>query len=234
MFAQSTIDTRLHPLQAFRAIRRLFANPEDTAQVFIVLRAMRGRSGIKLFRRFKESPVGKAVLAERRALLNALQDSKALAAMPEGSLGRTYLAFMAEENLTADGLVESSQAWGESDQLPPDALLMRERMRDMHDLTHVLTGYGRDGLGELCLLAFMHAHTRNLGQAMIVLMGMARASRGPEGPAVRAAIFQAFRNGRKARWLPGQDWEAMLPRPLEDLRREAGIVAPTRYLGVVS
>jgi ubiquinone biosynthesis protein COQ4 len=233
MLAQSTIDTRLRPYQALRAVRRLLDDPDDTVQVFVILRAMRGRSGFKVFRRFRDSAVGAAVLAERRQLLGALQDRAALAALPAGSLGRTYLDFMLQEDLSAEGLVAPSRIW-EDDPLSPDALLLRERLRDMHDLTHVLTGYGRDPLGELCLLAFMHAHTRNLGQAMIVLMGVARAARGPHGRAVRRAVVQAWRHGRRAGWLPGQDWEAMLARPLEALRRDVGVRPPTRYLEVVS
>ena len=56
MFAQSTIDTRLRPFEAVKAVRRLLANPEATEEVFVILRAMRGRSGITLFRRFAQSP----------------------------------------------------------------------------------------------------------------------------------------------------------------------------------
>src|SRR5690348_6005263 len=56
VFAQSTLDTRLRPLEAVKAVRRLMANPEATEEVFVILRAMRGRSGIALFRRFQQSP----------------------------------------------------------------------------------------------------------------------------------------------------------------------------------
>ena len=38
-----------------------------------------------------------------------------------------------------------------------DERWMGERLRDIHDLFHVITGYGRDALGELCLLAFTNA-----------------------------------------------------------------------------
>jgi ubiquinone biosynthesis protein COQ4 len=133
---------------------------------------------------------------------------------------------MEEEQLTAEGLVAASQSW-ETDPVPADVQLFRERMRDAHDLTHVLTGYGRDPLGEICLLAFMYAHTRNRGAALIVLMSLARMPRAP-----RRAVFEAWRNGRKARWLQDQDFEALLPRPLDELRRELGIAEPVRYRAI--
>lgn len=228
MLAQATIDTRLRPLKAFRAVRRLMANPEDTAQVFTVFRALRGTSGIKAFRRFAASPTGAQVLLEKRRLLDTLSDRMRLAALPEESFGRRYFEFMEKEQLTAEGLVEASQSW-ENDPVPADMELFRARMRDAHDLTHVLTGYGRDGLGEACLLAFMYAHTRNRGALLIILMSVMRMPR-----IARRAVFEAWRNGRKARWLQDQDYEALLPRPLDAVRRELNIADPARYRSMTS
>jgi len=100
MTSQTAIDTRLRPLEAVKAVRRLMANPDATEEVFVILRAMRGRSGVALFNRFRESPMGARILTERRNLFVTLSDSAALAALPEGSLGRTYHRFMASENLS--------------------------------------------------------------------------------------------------------------------------------------
>jgi len=226
MLAQPAIDTSLRPFEAVKAIRLLFGNPEDTRQIFVIFRAMRGRSGLRAFRRFAATNTGAAVLRERRCLLDALQDRASLAGLPPGSFGRAYFEFMKDQNLSADGLVQASQDW-EREPLPPDMELFRQRMRDAHDLTHILTGYGRDPLGEICLLAFMYAHTRNLGMAMIVAMGLPRLP-----PAGRGAVVEAWRNGRKARWLQDLDFEALLPRKLETIRREIGIAEPVRYLAV--
>jgi len=227
MLAQATIDTRLRPFEAVRAVRRLMANPQDTSQVFTIFRALRGKSGIKAFRRFAASPTGAAVLREKRQLLATLSDRTRLAAMPEESFGRRYFEFMETENLTADGLVQASQSW-ENDPVPADVELFRARMRDAHDLTHVLTGYGRDGLGEACLLAFMYAHNRNAGAGLIVLMSLKKMPK-----AGRRAVAEAWRNGRKARWLQDQNYEALLPRPLADVRRELNIADPAQYRAVM-
>jgi ubiquinone biosynthesis protein COQ4 len=224
----TAIDTRLHPLTAIRAVRALMANPEDTSQIFVIFRALRGRSGIKSFAAFRASEAGRRVLAERRVLLDRLSDRRSLAALPAGSMGRAYFDFMETENLTADGLVMASQEW-EKDKVSPEVELFRNRMRDAHDLTHILTGYGRDGLGELCLLAYMNRHSRNLGQLLIVAMSWPRLPK----PA-RAAVIQAWRNGKKAQWFPTLDFEALLPRPLDEVRRELGIAEPSRYREIVS
>jgi ubiquinone biosynthesis protein COQ4 len=52
--------------------------------------------------------------------------------------------------------------------------------------------------------------------------------------AARRAVFEAWRNGRKARWLQDQDFEALLPRPLDEIRRALSIAEPGRYRAVVS
>jgi len=230
MFAQSPLDTRLRPLEAVKAVRRLLANPDETREVFVILRAMRGRSGLRLFRRFQDSAMGARILAEHRSLFAALSDSKALAALPAGSLGHDYQRFMAQENLSPEGLLAPSQSW-DDEPASPQVKLFRERMRDMHDLTHVLTGYGRDPLGELCLLAFTYRHTGNLGMALIVLMGFLKINSWP----VRRAVLEAWRHGRTARlWFPDTDWESLLPQQLDDLRRHLHIAAPTAYRAVTA
>jgi ubiquinone biosynthesis protein COQ4 len=228
MYALLANDTRLKPFDALRAMRRLMADPEDTSQIFSIFRALRGRSGIKAFRRFQHSPIGAAVLRERRVLLNALTDRAALSALPAGSVGRTYFDFMEEEKLTADGLVQASQDW-DGDPVSPGMALYRERMRDAHDLTHTVTGYGRDPLGELCLLAFMYAHSRNLGMAFIVAMSWSQLPQ-----TARAAVREAWKNGKTARWMQDMDWEAQLPRPLAEVRRECGIADPVLYRAVTA
>jgi len=223
----STTETRLRPLTAIRAVRALQADPEDTRQIFVIFRALRGKSGMRMFARFEASAIGQRILSERRSLLHVLSDSTSLAELPDGSVGRAYHDFMEAENLSADGLVSASA--GDGDAASPQAQLFRARMRDAHDLTHILTGYGRDALGELCLLAFMNRHSRNLGQLLIVAMSWRRMPR-----AARAAVWEAYRHGAKASWFIDLDYEGILARPLDEVRRDLGIPSPTRYRGAAS
>ncbi len=229
MLAQNTLDTRLRPIEAVKAVRRLLANPDETREVFVILRAMRGRSGLRLFHRFRDSAMGKRIVAENRKLLETLTDRAALAAMPGGSLGHDYQSFMAAENLSAEELLAPSQSFDE-EPASGDVKLFRERMRDMHDLTHTLTGYGRDPLGELCLLAFTYPHTGNLGMALIVLMGFLQIKSWP----VRRAVIEAWRHGRKTNcWFADMDWETLLPQQLDQLRRRFDIAEPVAYRAMV-
>jgi ubiquinone biosynthesis protein COQ4 len=205
-----------------RAIRVLLATG-DTRQIFVILRAMRGRAMIKTFRRFAHSPVGRRILTERRDIYPVLTDRAALRALPGGSLGHAYLAFMEEEDLSAQALVQASESW-ERDPVPPDVELFRTRMRELHDVSHVVTGYGRDPLGEACLLIFTYRQQGNLGRVMIVAFAWARLPK-----AARRAVFEAWRNGKRSGWLADQDWEALLACPLDAVRRDLSVPAPVLY-----
>jgi ubiquinone biosynthesis protein COQ4 len=205
---------------ALRAMQALLNNPDDTAQVFVIVQALSGNSVERNFRRFQKTEAGRCVLREQRKLLSKLQDRAALAALPEGSLGRAYLEFLNREGITAEGLVAASEVTDES-AFQPEFQLFRERMRDMHDLWHVLTGYHGDIVGESALLAFSFAQTWNPGLGFIVLVALARMKQLRQNGSV--LVLRGFARGLRARWLPEQDWEALLSEPLERLRDELRI-----------
>jgi len=104
-----TAKPRLHPIAALRAVRKLMDNGEDTHQVFLLIEALRGKTTLRQFARFRQTETGRAVLGENRRLLDRLSDRASLAALPARSLGRAYFDFMAAENLSAEGLVELSK-----------------------------------------------------------------------------------------------------------------------------
>src|SRR3546814_16494227 len=89
-----------------------------------------------------------------------LDDHDALRRLPEGSVGRVYVDFMEREGLTAQGLVDESLKFRRGKPSHDDMLeLYGNRLRATHDLFHILTGYGRDALGEQCVLAFSYSQT---------------------------------------------------------------------------
>lgn len=220
---------RIEPMKALRAIRALVADKEDTGQVFRIIDALSGNAGDKQFERFIATDMGRRIVAEKRDLVATLSDRAYLSSLPEGSLGRTYYEFMAEEDLTADGLVAASEEVRVREERSQAQRIFGERLRDQHDLWHVTTGYGRDGLGELALLSFSYAQTRNRGIGFIVLVG-ARITR-KRVPAARvwSVVREGFRHGKQAAWLPETDWEAMLSKPLSEVRTLLKIQAPTTY-----
>ena len=225
----ATVSDRPHvrPLEAWRALRTLLRDPDDTKQVFRIIDALSGRSGERLFERFRKTPAGARILGERRSLLRTLSDRSALLALPAGSLGRAYADFVSREQLSADGLVEASVEGGRRLDIGDERRLFSERLRDMHDLWHVVTGYGRDLVGEAALLAFSYAQTRNRGIGFIVAVAWLRAGRA--GAAFRRTIEDGYRRGRTSEWLPAADWEALLSRPVGEVRETLRVGAQPRY-----
>lgn len=220
---------------ALRALRELIDNPEDTPRVFEIARAL-GQPALKRgLRRFRSTEVGQRVLRDRVDLIDTLRDRESLAAMPAGTLGRTYYEFIYGESLSADGLVAASMEQGVEayDFADPDLKRFGERMRDQHDLWHTVTQYGRDPFGELCLLAFTYAQMKNRGIGLIVVVGTFRALRQLGSQALKA-VWHAYRAGRHASWLPGEDWAANLRLPVDEVRRQLAIKPPAQYRDVLA
>ncbi len=217
----------MHPRAAWNALRKLLADPEQTEHVFTIVRALSGKTVLRGFNRFSGTSTGRAILSEKRNLIDILSNRDYLRTLPAESLGAHYLKFVETENLSADGLVEASdtdEIYGES-----DITLYAERLRDMHDLWHVTTQHGRDVKGEVCLLAFTVAQTNNPGLALIAFAGMLKIARESGDWRIAKAAWQGFRNGRRAAWLPAADWEKLLTQPLTTVRQTLSVNPPTIY-----
>jgi ubiquinone biosynthesis protein COQ4 len=219
---------------ALRALRRLLGDPDDTAQVFEIMRALNPPATRRGYLRLIGSPSGARLAYERTELAGRLMDRDWLAQFAPGTVGAAYRDFVRSENLSADGLVKESQRGlrpGQIDAPSPIAWYGR-RIRDVHDIWHILTGYGRDPLGEACLVAFSYSQTRGLGWLTIALGAAIKGGSGV--PGVRRAIVEGFRHGRRSAWLPGVDYAALMAEPLEAARDRLGIARPVRYRQVVA
>jgi len=215
--------------RAFRAIRALLADPDRTELAFEAVSAVSARDFERLFQRFINDPEGRRLFLDRPSLLAALSDRPRLRAMPEGSFGRAYAAFMDAAQLTPDGLVEADLASEEAmglDYRDEDRRWFSERLRDMHDLWHVLSGYGRDEAGEAANLAFSYAQMRFRGIALILI---AAALLEPHGNrfAWPRYLVNAWRRGCRTRPLVLARYEELLERPLDEVRRALAIEPPS-------
>ena len=176
---------------------------EDTAQVFKIMRALTGKSLWNAYQRFAALEVGANIIDKEIDLLDTLANRAALAKLPEGSVGREYLAFMTREGITAEGLVEASDdSYGDFGDAGLERYTMRTR--EMHDLWHVIAGFGRDGLGEFSVVAFSYGQTKSLGFAAIAAMGAVDLARKHPGKGVIKAVWQAYQSGQKSRMAAGR------------------------------
>lgn len=224
---------RVQPIRAFRALMRLFQNKEDTSQVFEIMRALSGNSVPKSYQRLINTPKGGAIAFSRQEIAEVLSDRAYLERLPAGSVGRAYLDFVTRENISAEGLIAESKKNADDgiDAHHPYAWYGR-RMRDVHDLWHILTGYGRDAIGETCIVAFSYPQTTSLGFGFIAVGGALKLRSVLPGQPIIKAVWQAYKIGRKAKWLPAEDYLKLLAEPLEAARKRLNIDTPTEYLKI--
>ena len=224
----------MQPLKAARAMRELFANPDDTQQVFEIIEAMQGPALVRIRNRLQKSEEGRRLLAEQPNLVPLLQDRDALRAMQEGSLGRAYLAFVESEGITADGLVDASKVEHRHD-AEGEFLWIKDWLRDSHDLWHAVLGYKGDLVGEAAILAFSHYQTRNIGVGMIATMAWLKLGRETDP---RLEARHVIRDGRlrakRSAWFLAVPWQKWLERPIADVRRDLGVEPLGQYSTVRS
>jgi ubiquinone biosynthesis protein COQ4 len=218
--------------RALRAARALSANPDDLPQVFTIIDSLSGNTLQRVGDRMQRDEVGRRLIAARPDIVARLADREALARLPEGSLGRAYLAFVEREGISAEGIREAAARGARGERRMPAPLdWVYGRMRDTHDLWHAATGYSGDLLGETALLGFIFAQAWNPAIGFIVAIGLFKTMRFPggRGSEARKTIADGFRRGLKASWLPAQDWESMLALPIDEVRRRLRLDEPAVY-----
>ena len=222
---------KMKPFTAWRHMQKLIADKEDTEQVFHIIEALNGDSVVHDFDRFLASEHGAGEFAKRAYLPDLLDDHDIVGAMPEGSVGRAYVDFMTREGLSAAGLVAESEAHRKTAQdFDDDLAWYINRLRDTHDLYHVLSGYGRDALGEAALLKYTHSQHRGRGIAFIAFMGARQiAKHVPASARIKEVMVEARDHGHRAQRVVDQDIAALLKEPLESARARIGIAPPLAY-----
>ncbi len=223
---------RMRPVTAFRAFQKLIRDKEDTAQVFEIMRALTGRADANGYDRLLKTAEGGRQAFLRDELALKLDDPTWLGRFRAGTVGGEYRAFREARGFTADGLAEAGREVAPEIDAPHPVMWYSRRLRDVHDIWHVLTGYETDALGEACVVSFSYAQTGSLGFGFIGWGAAREIHRENRSIPARRAVLQAWSNGRRAQWLPGLDYEALFAEPLETARERLGIRPPTVYARV--
>ena len=209
-----------------RSLLRFVTTPSDLANSFEAMFALAGPTMEREFEKFAGHPTGRMLLDERpRRDLNALLGDRArLAAMPEGSFAAAYLRYLGGDEMgSADYFLEAADlpakarrfGWNE------DLLWFVERMANSHDLFHILAGYERDVTGEVGVICFTAGQIPLLPLRLLVPYLFVLK---PSEP-LRWGRFlrDCYTHGRQTPSLACVDYEALLPLPLEEARREIGV-----------
>jgi ubiquinone biosynthesis protein COQ4 len=212
-------------LRAARAMARIQQGFDNMAALDFAL-ALEGDDGERSFQQFLGEPGAEDLLRERPRLEQLLDDFAALAKLPDGSLGRAYLALAERDDIRVTGLVDANQAQPDEPERAPDPVRrwFRSRMTASHDLLHVLTGYERDRPGELLLLAFSHAIAAKTVFRVSLSLG-AFAVPWRHKLAFPIDLVRAYRRGRATNIPRATPWEELLALPIDEARTRLGIAS---------
>lgn len=215
---------------AVDAIRKLMANGDDTTQVFRIMRALNVGNSATNYARLIATAEGGRLAYERTELAQLFATPGFARQFKPGTVGAAYNQFLETTGYSADGLAEVSRINAEEDMAHPYAWFGR-RVRDTHDIWHVLTGYRADeSMGEAALVAFSYAQVGGLGWALIGAAAALKSIRVTGNRLFAKAVWEGYRNGRKAKWVSGEDYVRLLAEPLDAARARLNIATPVAYL----
>jgi ubiquinone biosynthesis protein COQ4 len=215
--------------KALHHFRELIKDKEDTAQVFKIYEALPSKHFLPRAKALTLSEKGEALRASEPFLPPILDDHDALRELPAGTVAHAYCDFMEAEGLTAAGLVAESEKNGR-----PTYVDLVEwfgfRQRDTHDLLHVLTGYGRDALGEQCVLLFTHGQSPSHGHLLLGYAGAFNMMQQVKSKApVLRAVREAHKLGKACPPIIEMSIRELLAIDLVDARQKLGITEPVWY-----
>ena len=215
---------------AFAAMRKLLADPNDTVQVFRIMQALNGAATKWGYDRLVSTPEGGRMAYQRIELCETLMDRAWLEGFAPGTVGAAYRGFLDRTGYSAEGLAEVSNQDRSSEDVAHPYAWYGRRQRDIHDIWHVLTGYGADEpLGELCLVNFSYAQGGGLGWGFIAKMGVLKTLFKKNGWKVYRAVREGYTRGRNATWLNHEDIPTLFAENLDAARKRLKLGEPVRY-----
>jgi ubiquinone biosynthesis protein COQ4 len=207
--------------RALRALARVVADPDQTDQVLVFSTYVNAGTMGSRTHRFFDDPRGRRLYDEHRTIDSHTIDLDALAALPEGTLGHAYANFLRSRGLTPEVFDAPPEEIRD-----PRTQYIVQRMRQTHDLWHVVTGCNTDPAGEIALQAFTFAQVRAPSTAILALVGTMRGLRGKR--ALPRDVLAAYRAGLRAEKLAVFPWEDHWATPLAEVRELLGLPAAAR------
>ena len=204
---------RLQNLRMVAALASFLKTPGSLDSVFAVAESVKdGPLGEQALRHLLSDRHFKALVDEEwRPERIDLQN---LQTLPEGSLGRCYADQLISQGITSDTLIDPTPVTNANE-------FVVHRVRETHDIVHVLTGFGLDGDSEIGLQGFNLAQNRSPVAVMLIFGAMLSSLQNddPLEPLLRA-LANGFQMGLNADLVIGRKLEEGWERPLNDWREE--------------
>jgi ubiquinone biosynthesis protein Coq4 len=206
----------------FKGILKVLWNPERTEGIFeaidaVVKRMHQQQDEFADFANAIMDQPGVRQAAEERYLEPPV-DLKVLEALPDGTLGREYCRHLQDNNLDPIFYPDIN--------ITNDIQWFSMRGRQVHDIFHVILGFGISVPDELGVQAYALGILSDPVAGMIVGGGLFNAGLKKPWtlPECMECIVRGFSLGRKSKNMIGRKFSEEWDRPLEDIRKELQIV----------
>jgi ubiquinone biosynthesis protein COQ4 len=135
--------------------------------------------------------------------------------LPADTLGYAYAQFLRSRGFTPDTFQPPEEI------RDPRTQYVVQRLRQTHDLWHVVTGHATTPAGEIALQAFTFAQTTAPSAGILAAVGTLHHTRTHHQ--LPREVMAAFRRGRAANKLATFPWEDHWATPLADVRAMLGV-----------
>ncbi len=213
------LPTRERWKRALTALAAVLRDPDRTDQVLVFSTYANAGSMPDRIHRFLDHPAGAKLYREHRMIDAHSIDLAALAQLPEGTLGRAYADFLNSRGLTPDIFEQPPE-----NITSPEMAYVIQRLRQTHDLWHVVTGYDTDPASEVALQAFTFGQLRAPSSGILAFLGTLRGSQLKRDLVVD--VLRALRLGARSEKLAAFPWEDHWATPLVEVRTMLGL--PTK------
>ncbi|KAI3609263.1 ubiquinone biosynthesis protein coq4 [Moniliophthora roreri] len=172
-----------------------------------------------------KSDEGRQILKDRPRINTETIDMAALAKLPEGTFGRSYITWLERTGVTPD----TREPVHYIDD--PELAYVMQRYRECHDLYHCITNFPVNVEAELAVKYFEFA---NLGlplAGLSALFGPLRLTAAKRERLFREYVPWALKCGSSAQCLITVYWEKRWEQKTEDIKKELGIwdAPPARW-----
>ena len=195
----------------------MLVNPDGTESVFDIEDGLRESESTRELLKFttKDSEV-KKIIAER--YLRPVPNTKELKKLPLGTLGRAYVEHLDTHGFDPD--------YYRKIDVQDDTDYIMMRIRQTHDIWHVVTGFDTHPLGEIAIKGVELAQThRPMASSYLCRRIFRYMLRLPEefGSCIES-IAAGYHLGLRSQSLLAVKWEEMWDRELEEIRQTLDVV----------
>jgi ubiquinone biosynthesis protein COQ4 len=202
-------------LKAVEGFIAFVGNPSRTDAVFDIADGLRQTDLYQHFIQYAYAEPSVCQILKERYLASE-PNLGALFEYPNDSLGRLYAHVMKQTQLDPN--------FYRNIEIEDDYSYLALRMRQTHDIWHIVTGLGTDLSGELALQAFTLAQTHSPLSVALLSGGIAHLIK-VSGPidSVVSDIYRGWSLGVKAKPFLAQKWEEGWEKPLEEWRQDLNV-----------